>query len=39
MAKAYGILKAPTAVVIEGKNRHKYIGVSEIQRYTQNVYA
>jgi ribonucleoside-triphosphate reductase len=39
MAKAYGILKAPTAVVIEGKNRHKYIGVSEIQSYTQNVYA
>ena len=39
LAKAYGIFKAPTAVVIEGQNRHKYIGVSEIQNYTQNVYA
>ena len=39
MAKAYGIFKAPTAVVIDGENRRKYIGVSEIQNLTQDVYA
>ena len=39
LAKDYGILQAPTAVVIEGKTRRKYTGVSEIQNYTQSVYA
>ncbi len=36
LAKAYGIMQAPTAVVIEGDRINKHIGVAAIKNYTEN---
>ena len=39
LARAYGVLKAPTAVVVSGKEQKTYTGVAEIHNYTQNALA
>jgi hypothetical protein len=39
MAMDFGIMQAPTAVVIEGSNIRKHTGVSEIKAYAENMYA
>ncbi len=36
LARSFGIMQAPTAVIIEGENVSKYIGVSKIKEYVLN---
>lgn len=39
LVKQYGVFKAPTAVVVKGKEQKKYSGVAEIHDYAQNALA
>ena len=36
LARSLGIMQAPTAVIIDGDNVEKYIGVSKIKNYVLN---
>ena len=34
LASEYGVMQAPTLVVVNGQSRQKYVNVSDIKKYT-----
>ena len=39
LTQQYGVMQAPTLVIVAGQSRQKYVNVSNIKKYANSVHA